>query len=192
MKAVGIYTRVSTGDQNAGMQLEELRAYCQARGWTIFKEYSDTVSGSTAKRPGLDHLLGHVRVGRIDCVLIWKYDRMSRSLTHLIDTVDMLSQFNCNFISLKENFDTTTPVGRCMVSMIAAFAEFERSTIRSRVKAGIEYAKIHGTKTGNAIGRPKAIFDRKAAEEMRASGVSQHGIARALGVSQATIWKAMR
>lgn len=192
MKAVAIYTRTSTAEQNAGMQLEELRAYCQARGWTIFREYSDTVSGSTTKRPGLDHMLGHVRVGRIDCVLIWKYDRMSRSLIHLIETVDMLAQFNCNFISLKENFDTTTPVGRCMVSMIAAFAEFERSTIRSRVKAGLAHAKTHGTKSGNAIGRPKKVFDRRVAEEMKASGVSQHGIAKALGVSQATIWKALR
>ncbi len=190
---VAIYSRVSTSDQNPEMQIDELRAYCKARGWENVREYTDAgVSGTKVSRPALDQMLSHVRIGKVDCVLVWRYDRMSRSLVHLIETIDMLASFQCNFVSIKENFDTTTPVGRCMVQMVGAFAEFERSTLRSRVKSGIERAQKHGTKTGNPHGRPKAFFDRKVAAEMKAAGVSTHGIAQSLGVSQSVIWKALR
>jgi len=191
-QVIGIYTRTSTAEQNSAMQLDEIRSYCAARGWENVKEYSDVVSGASVSRPALDRMLADVQVGRVNCVLVWKYDRMSRSLIHLIQTIDMLATFNCNFISIKENFDTTTAVGRCMVMMIGTFAEFERSTIRSRVKAGIDNAKKNGTKTGNRIGRPRCVFDRKLAEEMQRNGVSIRAIAENLKVSQTIVWRELK
>ncbi len=130
---VGIYARVSTTDkgQSVGMQLRELEVYAQARGWTIRERYLDEgVSGSQARRPGLDRLLSACRHRQIDVVLVWRLDRLGRSLKHLIMMLDELQSLGVAFVALHEQIDCTTATGQLMLHLLGAFAEFERALIR--------------------------------------------------------------
>lgn len=184
-----LYTRVSTSDQHVEMQTEDLHLHCAARRWDNLKEYSDVgVSGSKRERPALDRLLADIKVGRVDRVVVWRFDRMARNALHLLEMIELFRMYNVEFVSIKENLDTSTPIGKAMITVLAAISELERSTIRTRVKAGIENAKKKGVK----FGRPRKVFDRKIAEEMQRAGVSQRGIAKALDVSQAIVWRELK
>jgi DNA invertase Pin-like site-specific DNA recombinase len=133
MKRLVLYTRVSSIDQNAATQLCDLRPLATARGFEIVGEYADVISGSKAKRPGLDRLMADARRGRFDVVMVWAFDRMARSVKHFLEVLDELNHLNIALISFRENIDTSGPLGRAMLVIVAAISELERSLIVERV-----------------------------------------------------------
>ena len=187
---VGVYARVSTTDkgQDVGMQLHELEAYAKARGWTVQDRYLDEgVSGSKARRPGLDRLLTACRRRQIDVVLVWRLDRLGRSLKHLIMMLDELQSLGVAFVALHEQIDCTTATGQLMLHLLGAFAEFERALIRERVKAGLAYAQSKGQQ----LGRPRLKIDPVRVKSLRKDGRSIRQIAHALKVSPASVHKTL-
>ena len=148
-----IYARVSTANngQDPTLQTRELREFCEHRGWSVVGEYVDVgVSGSKEKRTELDRLLVDAHRRRFDVILVWKLDRFGRSLRHLVNLLAELESLGIDFVSLRDNLDLTTPSGRLMFQIIGAMAEFERSLIQERVRAGMRNARAKGKR----IGRP--------------------------------------
>jgi len=156
MKRVGIYLRVSTADQSNDAQRLELLAYCERRGWADVREYADTISGAKWTRLGLDMLLADVRRGKLGAVVCEKLDRLGRSLTHLAQILGQLEAHNVALVVPSQGIDTTdgNPAGRLQLHILAAIAEFERSLIRERTKAGLVAARARGAK----LGRPKFVL----------------------------------
>jgi DNA invertase Pin-like site-specific DNA recombinase len=186
MKRVIIYARVSTKEQSVDMQISDLRTYAQARGLNIIKEYIDCASGSRNDRENYQKLFAEVRKRRTDSVLVWKFDRFARSTKELINALEEFNNLRVDFISFKENIDTSTPAGKILFTMISAFAEFERSIIRERVIAGIEKAKLKGIK----FGRPRIPrLTVKTALEMKAAGANYKDICKKLGISKSGYYK---
>lgn len=178
MKSCAVYARVSTLDQHAGMQLEDLRRFA-AKRFEETTEYVDQgVSGVQRRRPALDRLMADAHGRRFDAVLVWKFDRFARSLKHLIDALEEFRSLGIDFISLTEGVDTTTPSGQLLFHVVGAVAQFERDLIRERVRSGLAHART----LGKHIGRPKALVDAEAVVRMRTEGKSLRAIARALGV----------
>src|SRR5215467_7779974 len=146
---VALYARVSTDGQDPELQLTALRAHAANRGWTITEEYIDHgYSGAKEKRPALDRLMKTAWSGTVKAVLVWRFDRFARSVKHLIKALDQFRSLNVNFISFQEQFDTSTPIGQAMFTIIGAMAKLERDIIRERVRAGIAVAKARGTRLG--------------------------------------------
>lgn len=190
---VGIYARVSTTDkgQDPELQLKDLRAYANARGWKVFSEYVDKgESGAKDRRPQLDRLLEDARKRRIDGILVWKLDRFGRSLKSLVTTLEELRGLGVQFVSYTENLDFSTPAGRAMANLIGVFAELERDLIRERVKAGIQHAKSKGIK----VGRRPLIDARllKTVADMRSKRISIRKISNALRVSRSLVHKTLK
>lgn len=156
MKRVAIYIRVSTEEQKTDMQRDELLKFAFARNWKgqIYEDLG--VSGTTANRPALKKLLSDVRSRKVDVVLCWKLDRLFRSLKHLVVTLQEFEELGVQFVSLKDNIDLTTSSGRLMMHMLGAFAEFEASLIKERIKSGLASA----VSKGKILGRPKARGER--------------------------------
>jgi DNA invertase Pin-like site-specific DNA recombinase len=182
-KRVALYLRVSTLDQHAETQLHDLRAMATQRGYVIVREYQDKISGTKAKRPGLDELLHDARRSRFDVVMVWAFDRMARSVRHFLEVLDELTSSKIEFISFRENVDTGGPLGRALVVIIGAIAELERSLIVERVRAGMRRAKLEG----RHIGRRPLDIDREAVLRDRARGHSLTEIAKAHLASRATV-----
>jgi DNA invertase Pin-like site-specific DNA recombinase len=187
---VGIYARVSTLiGQSPEMQLAELREYASRRGWEIYAEYVDSgISGSKESRPELNRLMSDVHLRRFDVVLCWKVDRFGRSLKHLVNALADLDSYGVAFVSLRDNLDLSTPSGRLMFQIIGAMAEFERSLIQERVRAGLRNAKLKG----KTLGRPSLILDSGRIARLRAAGASIREISAQLEVSPSTIHKALQ
>ena len=182
---VGLYARVSTTNgQSPEMQLAELREYSARRGWEIFREYVDQgVSGSKESRPELNRLMADAHHRHFDIVLCWKVDRFGRSLRHLVNALADLDSYGIAFVSLRDNLDLSTPSGRLMFQIIAAMAEFERSLIQERVRAGLRNAKLKG----KILGRPRRIVSSDEMTRLRAQGASFREIAKAVGASPGTV-----
>ena len=181
-----LYARVSTlNGQDVGLQLDELRQVAGQRGWVLVEEYVDEgVSGAKASRPGLDRLLADAQRGRFDVVLVWKLDRLGRSLQHLLGVLDDLAGWGVGFASVRDaGIDTTTPAGRLMLQILGAFAEFEREMVRERVIAGVRRAQS----AGKHCGRPRVEFDLRPAIAMLDQGHGLKTTSKALGVSRATL-----
>jgi DNA invertase Pin-like site-specific DNA recombinase len=188
MKRAALYMRVSTFDQHPETQLYDLRQLATNRGVTIVAEYTDTISGARSKRPGLDEMMGEVRRGQFDVVLVWACDRVARSTRHFLEVLDELNHLNVEFISFRENIDTGGPLGRAIVIIVGAIAELERNLIIERVRAGMRRAKLEG----RHIGRRPLVLDRTAILRDRKQGLSLNKIARAHNVSKATIHRVLR
>lgn len=185
---VAIYARVSTADQDVSLQLRDLRAYAQSRGFTIHKEYIDHgVSGSKESRPELDKLMEAARKRRIDAIMVWRFDRFARSTKHLALAIDEFKALGVEFISFNENIDTSTPMGQAMFTIISAMAQLERDIIRERVIAGVRTAQAKGKHCGRAR---KA--DPTKAQALRAQGMSIREIAEHLGVGRTSIERALK
>ena len=198
---VAIYIRVSTPKkakgnerdvdkflQNPQVQADPLTKLAGARGWEIFKIYQDRMTGSkTEGREGLAQLWKDAKAGEFQIVLIWRFDRFARSVRDLLNSLYALQELSIDFVSFKDPVDTTTASGKLMFHVMAAFAEFERDLLLERTMAGLEYAREHGTKSGNAFGRPKAIFNRQVAMEMIDGGMSIREVAKKLGVGKDTV-----
>lgn len=187
---VSIYARVSTTNgQSPEMQLAELREYASRRGWEVFGEYVDSgISGSKESRPELNRLMADAHRRNFDVVVCWKVDRFGRSLKHLVNALADLDSYGVAFVSLRDNLDLSTPSGRLMFQIIGAMAEFERSLIQERVRAGLRNAKLKG----KTLGRPPLTLDRERITRLRASGASIREISAQLEVSTATVHKALR
>jgi DNA invertase Pin-like site-specific DNA recombinase len=178
MKRIALYARVSTLDkgQNPEMQLAELRAFVNARGWTITKEYVDHgVSGAKEQRPALDALWRDAKARLFDCVCVWKLDRFGRSSKHLINSLSEFQELGISFVSLRDGFDLTTPGGRAMFGMVAVMAEFERDLIRERVIAGIAQAKAEGRSWKRGLSKKRNLSRTTLWRRARAAGGENAG-----------------
>ena len=184
MKAA-IYCRVSTtAGQSVEMQLRDLRQLAQQRGFEIVAEYCDEgVSGSCDSRPQLDKLLADAQRGKFQAVLIWRLDRLGRSLQHLVRLFESFRSWNVALISFGEGLDFSTSMGKLFYQLSGAFAEFERDCIRERVKAGMRNARAKG----KHIGRPRAVVDAKQIGLLCAQGTPWAKIGRTVGVSVRTV-----
>lgn len=143
------YIRVSTSDQNTDMQLDAVKNYCKIKSWqepAFFVDHGE--SGKKESRPQLDLMLKKLQAGEFNTILVYKFDRISRSTTHLIGLMNDFRTKNIDFISISENVDTSTPMGKMIFSIIAVLAEFERETIVQRTKDGLKAAKERGVKLG--------------------------------------------
>jgi DNA invertase Pin-like site-specific DNA recombinase len=187
-KRAVIYCRVSTADQHPETQLYDLREMAKQRGYETVREYSDVISGAKSKRPGLDQLLADARRHRFDVVLVAAFDRMARSVRHFLEVLDELSHLGIEFISLRENIDSSGPLGRAMVVIVGAIAELERNLIVERVKAGMRRARLEGRR----IGRTPLNIDRKQVVRDRCSGMSLTCIAKKHRISRASVCRLMK
>ena len=190
MKRVAIYARVSTHNgQNPEMQLDELRAYCQRRGWQIVGEYVDAgVSGAKEHRPALDRLLSECRKRLVDAVVVYRYDRFARSLRQLVNALEEFRALGIDFVSLHEGVDTSTPNGRLVFGIFASIAEFERELIRDRVRSGIAAARARGKR----LGRPRVVVNAAQIAALRAQGRSWAEISGELGIGKGTAQRALQ
>lgn len=155
---IAIYVRNSTNEerQNPQTQINPLREYCERMNYDyeIFQEFA---SGAKESRPELDRMMKEIRKGNFDGVMVWKLDRLGRSLKHLLQLIEEFRNKKLAFISLTEGFDTSTSQGQLLLSLLGAFAEFERNLIQERIKAGLERRKSEG----KTMGRPLGSKDKK-------------------------------
>jgi len=149
-KRAALYVRVSSGEQHTEAQERALREYVQRRGWVPHKIYRDKITGTTARRPGLDELLKDCRHRAIDVVVVWKFDRFARSLKNLIAGLELCRALGIDFVLVTEAVDTSLPAGEMLFQMIGAVAQFERSLIAERVRSGLANARANG----KILGRP--------------------------------------
>jgi DNA invertase Pin-like site-specific DNA recombinase len=185
MKAA-IYARVSTANngQDPTMQTRELREYCDRRGWTVAGEYVDIgISGTKEKRPELDRLLGEAHRRRFDAVVVWRFDRFARSVSHLLRALETFKSLGIEFVSLSEQVDTSTPTGKMVFTVLGAVAELERSLIVERVRAGLRNAKAKG----KSLGRPRVAVDAAKIAALRSQGLSWAKIGERLGLGEGTV-----
>jgi len=180
-----IYARVSTSDQSVEMQVVELRQVAQQRGWVVVEEFTDEgISGAVESRPALDKMMDEARRGRLDLVVVWKLDRLGRSLQHLLQLLDELQRLGVGFVSVRDaGIDTTSATGRLLLHLLAAFAEYERCLIKERVLAGVRRAQAEG----KHCGRPVVEMDLRPAVAMLKAGYGLKAMAKSLGVSRATL-----
>lgn len=200
-RRAAVYVRVSTSKrdeagelQNPALQVRALRETIQARGWQRAARwlFSDRASGGDSSRPGYRALLADAKRGAFDVVLVWRFDRLARSAQELINALEEFRALGIDFLSHQEALDTSTPAGKALYTMIAAFAEFERNIIQERVRAGIANARAHGTRSGNPFGRPKAVFPREKAGRMRREGFTIRQISKRLKVGVGTVQRALQ
>lgn len=174
------YARVSTADQAPQLQLDALKDAGASR---IFTDHG--ISGSTVSRPQLDACLDHLRKG--DVLTVWKLDRLGRNTQHVLAVVDDLTSRGIGFRSITEGVHTEGPMGKAMLTIMAAFAQLERDTMIERTRAGLAAAAANGRKGG----RPRKVGDADAtkARQLRDKGVAATDIAKMLGVSRATVYR---
>jgi DNA invertase Pin-like site-specific DNA recombinase len=187
---VAIYARVSTSNngQDPAMQTRELQEYCQRRGWAVTSEYVDVgISGTKEKRPELDRLMTDAHRRRFDCVVVWKFDRFARSVSHLLRALETFKAQGIDFVSFSEQMDTSTPAGKMVFTVLGAVAELERSLIVERVKAGLRNARSKG----RTLGRPRANLDTVRMADLRSQGRTVREIAVALGCSRGLVHKTL-
>lgn len=187
-----IYLRVSTEDQSTDMQLVDLSLLAKLKGLEVHEVYKDHgLSGTNTKRPALQKLRLDLKSNEFNHVLVWKFDRISRSLSDLITIIKEFELHKVSLLSHKDNIDFSTPQGRLMLHMVGAFAEFEASMIRQRVQAGINYAKLHGTRSGKPFGRLRTRNDAEI-QNLKNLGKNQSEIAFCLGIDKSTVSRALK
>ena len=188
MKRAALYMRVSTKGhgQTTETQAVALRDYAANRGFQIIEEYRDEgISGSKDSRPALDRLMKDARARKFDVVIVARFDRFARSVSHLLRALEEFSHLGVDFVSLSESIDTSTPMGKMIFTVLGAVAELERNLIKERVHMGISRAR----KQGKRLGRPKRLFDREKARTMLKC-MSAREVARQLGVSRGVVERA--
>jgi DNA invertase Pin-like site-specific DNA recombinase len=184
-----IYARVSTlnGSQDPSMQTRELEEYCRRRGWQVFDCYIDNgVSGKKDSRPQLNRMMQDAHERRFSVVVVWRFDRFARSVSHLLRALETFNSLGIQFVSLSEQVDTSTPTGKMVFTVLGAVAELERNLIAERVRAGLRHARAKGKR----LGRPKKPVDAAEIRSLRAAGASWRSISRKMGVSVGTVFAA--
>ena len=170
------------------MQTREIREYVERRGWKIAGEYVDLgISGTKEKRPELDRLMSDAHRRRFDAVIVWKFDRFARSVSHLLRALETFQALGIHFVSLSESLDTSTPAGKMVFTVLGAVAELERSLIVERVKAGLRNARAKGKR----LGRPRVIVDARRIATLRKTGASWAMICRETGLTKGTAQRAL-
>ncbi len=183
------YLRVSRADQCLDLQEDETADLVERRGWQLTATFSDEgVSGSKDKRPGLDAMLAQARKRSFDVLVVYRSDRLFRSLKHMVNVLDELAALGISFVSVTEVFDSTTPQGQLLLHLVSAFSEFERAVLIERVRSGLAAARRRNVR----LGRPKVGFDREKALQLRAQGLSYREVAQQVGVSLATIQRLVK
>jgi DNA invertase Pin-like site-specific DNA recombinase len=185
-----IYARVSTTNhgQDVSVQTRDLEQFAQARGWRLVDSYLDVgISGSKDKRPQLDRLMADAHKRRFDIVIVWRFDRLARSVSHLLRALETFNALGIAFVSLSEQMDTTTPTGKMIFTVLGAVAELERSLIVERVRAGLRNARAKG----KTLGRPRKIVDATRIAALRTQGRSWRDIAREMGTNTASARRAV-
>ncbi len=185
-KHVALYARVSSEQQDTELQIRELTEFAKSKGWEAYRIYEEKITGTTANRPQLKQMLADMQTGKFSLVLVWKLDRFARSLKDLLSLLETLQDCRVDFISMKDQIDLSTPAGRLMAHLIGAFAEFEASLIRERVRAGLANAK----KKGRKLGRRKERDD-EAIRQLRSVGLSIRQIATKLGIAKGSVQKSL-
>jgi DNA invertase Pin-like site-specific DNA recombinase len=180
-RRAAVYARVSTANgQDPQMQVRELCEYCARRGWPIVREYVDIgISGAKDRRPGLDRLIADAHKRKFEVIVVWKFDRFARSVSHLLRALETFRALGIEFVSLSEQVDTSTPTGKMIFTVLGAVAELERSLIAERVRAGLRHAKAKGKR----LGRPTKHVNPTEVAALRAQGVSWRKVGLRLGVS---------
>ena len=184
-----LYARVSTANngQDPTVQTRELEEYCQCRGWKVADQYIDVgISGAKEKRPELDRLMADAHRRKFDALIVWKFDRFARSVSHLLRALETFKALGIEFVSLSEQVDKSTPTGKMVFTVLGAVAELERSLITERVKAGLRNAKAKGKK----LGRPRVAVNRARIARLRSKGASWRAISREMGVGLGTLYRA--
>lgn len=184
---VATYSRVSTSnhDQNPDIQVQELRRYCEARGWTIVREIVDHgFSGGSDKRPGLQELFQMVENKQVDCVCVVKLDRLFRSLRQLVTVLDDFHSKAINFVAVKDSVDYDSPAGKLFTQILGSLAEFEKALVRERTIAGLQYAK---NVKGKKLGKPKKTYNIELMKHLHEQGMSVRKIAKMIGTSHSTV-----
>jgi DNA invertase Pin-like site-specific DNA recombinase len=184
-----IYARVSTNSgQDPAMQVRELREYCKNRGWRIVGEFVDFgISGATDSRPQLNRLMADAHRRRFDVVGVWDFSRFARSTSHLLRALETFSALGIGFVSLREQIDTSTPLGKYVFTALAGIAELERSLIGERVRAGLRNAKAKGKRLGRPPLREFSAAEIRELRRERRRGFSFKGLARKFNTS---VWMA--
>lgn len=186
-----IYARVSTTNhgQDVSMQTRELRQFAEARSWRVASEYVDQgVSGAKDSRPELNRLMADAHKRKFDVVVVWKFDRFARSVSHLLRALETFNALGVAFVSLSEQMDTTTPTGKMVFTILASVAELERSLIAERVRAGLRNARAKGKR----LGRPPRVLDVARIAVLRANGLGWRAVAAELRVGVGTLYRCVR
>lgn len=187
---VAIYSRTSTDRQQSGLEAQRraLEDYCKSKGIEDYIIYEDSgVSGTKSSRPELDKMMAEVRAGNIRMVIVYSFSRFARSTKFLIDTLEEFGGLNVGFVSLTENLDLTTPIGKAMYSIIAALATLEKDLVRQRVINGLVNAKAKG----KILGRPQTV-QYELVIALREKGFTYRQISEVLKIGQGSITKALK
>jgi DNA invertase Pin-like site-specific DNA recombinase len=190
-RRAALYARISTTGhgQDPEVQLRELREYCLRRGWPVVGEYVDAgISGAKERRPQLDRLIADAHKRKFEVVVVWKFDRFARSVSHLLRALENFRALGVEFVSLSEQVDTSTPTGKMVFTVLGAVAELERSLIAERVKAGLRHARAKG----KHLGRPTKHVDPAQVAQLRAQGASWRRVGQRLGVSATKAYNAAK
>ena len=189
MKKAAIYARVSTPDQHVEAQLYDLRKLAAQRGFEVSREYCDRgISGSKARRPGLDAMMADARRGEFTVLLVAAFDRVARSTKNFLEIVDELHELGIEFVSAREAIDTTGPMGRMFITLIGSIAELEKSILVERIRAGMRRARMEGQR----LGRAPLNVDHDALVRDRLSGMSLTDVAKKYRVSRASVVRFVR
>lgn len=185
MKNMALYLRTSTAKQSTGLESQEraIKTFCKSKGINKFSIYSDFgISGVKASRPELDRMMNDARDGKIDTVIVYSFSRFARSTKHLLDALEEFRKLNVNFISITENVDTSTPMGKALFTIISAISQLERELISERVKNGLDNAKAKGKQLGR-----KRTRNSKLIRELHKQKLSYRKIAEFARCSIATV-----
>jgi DNA invertase Pin-like site-specific DNA recombinase len=189
MKRVALYCRVSTPDQHLDNQLFQLRDLAAKRGYEIVGEYSDRgISGTKARRPGLDALMADARRRKFDLVFVAAFDRIARSTRHFLQVLDELESFGIEFASAREAIDTSGPMGRLFLTLIGSISALERDILKDRVRQGIARRRLMGL----SVGRQPLAVDHESLVRDRLRGMSLTDVAKKYGVSRASVVRWVR
>ena len=192
MKRIAIYGRVSTTGQSTDIQLQECRGYAERSGYQVVGEYCDTISGTTSKhdREALTRLLEDAFLKRFDTVVVYSIDRLGRSLKHCLEILETLKEHRCDFVSLKQQIDTSSPTGQLIFNIFACLASYERTMILERTALGRARAKARGVKFGRKSKMNDSVAE--AVRLLREKGAGIKDIAKSLQIGVGTVYKALK
>jgi DNA invertase Pin-like site-specific DNA recombinase len=188
-KRAAIYVRVSTAEQDTGLQETELREYVERRGWSYVVYRDKAQSGAKSDRLALTALLNDLRRRKADVVVVWALDRLARSLKQLLTIAEECRLLGVDLVSLRQNIDSTLPAGRLTFQVLGAVPEFEREMLRERVKAGMAQARRAGKRVGRPALRQFAPSEIETMRQLRSLGTSVRKLAMNFGTTQ---WMAAR
>mgnify|MGYP001607569232 CR=1 FL=1 len=190
-KRVAIYGRVSTSGQSTDIQIQECRAYAGRCGYAIVAEYTDTISGMTAKddRAALTRLLEDAFARKFDAVVVYSIDRVGRSLKHCLDILESLKANHTDFISIRQQIDTSSPTGQLIFNIFACLANYERTMILERTALGRTRAKARGVKFGRPSKMNSSVAE--AVRLLREKGAGIKDIAKSLEIGVGSVYKAL-